>query len=318
MFGVPMAGEIDYSTVVRLDLGTVTPSLAGPKRPQDRIEIGKVASTFKSLFSKPIGENGFNQPAELLQTRHLVQRPATSRSASQPPDNPPAPWPRRASWWRWRPTSRPALAAHAMSVPHVEVGDITIGNGDVLIAAITSCTNTSNPGRAAGGRPAGQEGGGEGPDGPAAHQDLARARLAHRHRVPAQGGAAALPRAAGLHARRLRLHDLHRQLRRPDAGDQRGDQPERPGVRRGALGQPQLRGAHPPEPQGQLPRQPAAGGGLRARRHGAQGPDDRAGGQGADGKDVCLGDIWPTSDEVQQADEVRDERPRRSAPTTAR
>jgi aconitate hydratase len=62
MFGVPMAGEIDYSQVVKLDLGDVTPSLSGPKRPQDRIEIGKVASTFKSLFSKPIGENGFNQP----------------------------------------------------------------------------------------------------------------------------------------------------------------------------------------------------------------------------------------------------------------
>src|SRR6185369_7224293 len=37
-------------------------------------------------------------------------------------------------------------SAHAMSIPHVEVGDIAIGNGDVLIAAITSCTNTSNPG----------------------------------------------------------------------------------------------------------------------------------------------------------------------------
>src|SRR5213079_1803445 len=46
LFGVPLAGEIDYTQVVPLDLGTVTPSLAGPKRPQDRIEIGKVASQF--------------------------------------------------------------------------------------------------------------------------------------------------------------------------------------------------------------------------------------------------------------------------------
>ena len=73
LFGVPLAGEIDYSQVVRLDLGDVTPSLAGPKRPQDRIELGKVARTFTSLFSKPIAENGFNQPAELLLTRHLVR-----------------------------------------------------------------------------------------------------------------------------------------------------------------------------------------------------------------------------------------------------
>ena len=50
LFGVPAAGQIDYSQVVRLDLGTVTPSLAGPKRPQDRIELGNVASNFATLF----------------------------------------------------------------------------------------------------------------------------------------------------------------------------------------------------------------------------------------------------------------------------
>jgi aconitate hydratase len=147
MFGVPMAGEVDYSTVVRLDLGTVTPSLSGPKRPQDRIEIGKVASTFQSLFSKPIGENGFNKPAELLQTRHLVQRPGNEKVEQLvPPDNPPAPLaaPRFVAEMEANKPTPPS--AHAMSVPHVEVGDITIGNGDVLIAAITSCTNTSNPG----------------------------------------------------------------------------------------------------------------------------------------------------------------------------
>src|SRR4051794_380378 len=47
LFGVPMPGEIDYSQVLRLDLGDVTPSLSGPRRPQDRIELGNVASTFK-------------------------------------------------------------------------------------------------------------------------------------------------------------------------------------------------------------------------------------------------------------------------------
>jgi aconitate hydratase len=84
------AGDIDYSQVVRLDLGDVTPSLAGPKRPQDRIEIGKVSSQFAALFSKPPTENGFNQPAEMLMTRHLVHL-----SGEQPdpkvPANPPTP-----------------------------------------------------------------------------------------------------------------------------------------------------------------------------------------------------------------------------------
>src|SRR3954464_2173430 len=72
LFGIPLAGELDYSQVVRLDLGDVTPSLSGPKRPQDRIDIGKVAQQFRTLYSKSPAENGFNKPAETLQTRHLL------------------------------------------------------------------------------------------------------------------------------------------------------------------------------------------------------------------------------------------------------
>ena len=98
MFGVPKAGDIDYTSVVTLDLGTVAPSLAGPKRPQDRIEITHLATQFGELFSKPVTENGFNQPAEKLDR------------------------------------------------PFVTESGIPVKNGDVLIAAITSCTNTSNPG----------------------------------------------------------------------------------------------------------------------------------------------------------------------------
>ncbi|MFN7204474.1 MAG: aconitase family protein, partial [Burkholderiales bacterium] len=66
MYGIPKAGDIDYSSVVELDLSSVAPSLAGPKRPQDRIEIGQVKNTFSSLFSKPVAENGFNQTADKL------------------------------------------------------------------------------------------------------------------------------------------------------------------------------------------------------------------------------------------------------------
>ncbi|TCS33254.1 aconitase [Paucimonas lemoignei] len=97
MFGIPKVGEIDYTNVVTLDLGTVAPSLAGPKRPQDRIEIGNVKSTFTELFSKPVSENGFNKKAEDLEAQY-------------------------------------------------ETSDgVKVKSGDVLIAAITSCTNTSNP-----------------------------------------------------------------------------------------------------------------------------------------------------------------------------
>ncbi len=98
MFGVPKAKDIDYTKVVTLDLGTVAPSLAGPKRPQDRIEIGDVKSTFKDLFTKPMAENGFAQAASKFDQDYPV---ADSK--------------------------------------------VPLRNGDVLIAAITSCTNTSNP-----------------------------------------------------------------------------------------------------------------------------------------------------------------------------
>src|SRR5262249_19359284 len=56
LFGIPRAGEIDYSKVVTLDLATVKTSLAGPKRPQDRIELGHMKRKFAELFSKPVAE----------------------------------------------------------------------------------------------------------------------------------------------------------------------------------------------------------------------------------------------------------------------
>ena len=99
LFGVPKDGSIDYSGVVELDLAGIEPSLAGPKRPQDRIALSKMKESFNTLYSKPIAENGFNQPADKLSKRF--------------------------------PTGK---------------NNTVIGNGDVMIAAITSCTNTSNPG----------------------------------------------------------------------------------------------------------------------------------------------------------------------------
>jgi aconitate hydratase len=146
LFGVPLAGDIDYSQVVRLDLGEVTPSLAGPKRPQDRIELGKVAGNFAQLFSAPAAASGFNQPAEMLLTRHLVQR-----SGEEPdrkvPDAPPTPLAAERFEMEME-GNKPSLAAAEpkAAAPSRKAGDVTIGNGDVLIAAITSCTNTSNPG----------------------------------------------------------------------------------------------------------------------------------------------------------------------------
>ena len=147
LFGVPLAGEVDYSQVVKLDLGQVTPSLAGPKRPQDRIELGKVAGQFADLFSKSNADNGFNRPADLLHTRfHIHRRDEVVVGAT--PDGKPTPMgaPRFVAEME---SNKPALAtaheeASAATLP-AKGTDPTVGNGDVLIAAITSCTNTSNP-----------------------------------------------------------------------------------------------------------------------------------------------------------------------------
>ncbi|MDQ6683519.1 MAG: aconitate hydratase [Pseudomonadota bacterium] len=148
LYGVARLGDIDYTKVVRLDLGTVAPSLAGPKRPQDRIELGNVKAQFTSLFSKSPADNGFNQPAGHLLTRHHA-RAAEARadeSALKVPRTPSIK-PGAPRFVEEMAANKPTLAAAVSEAEPVQpvVGDLSIGNGDVLIAAITSCTNTSNP-----------------------------------------------------------------------------------------------------------------------------------------------------------------------------
>ncbi|WP_370681618.1 aconitate hydratase [Comamonas sp. GB3 AK4-5] len=148
LFGVPQAGEVDYSRVVTLDLGTVAPSLAGPKRPQDRIELGDVAAKFNELFSASAASNGFNQSADKLGQRFRVGcgdgGPATDAPS-------PAPGSDRAvvEMVGNRPTletsHEDARFNAECALPGSGDEGLHIGNGDVLIAAITSCTNTSNP-----------------------------------------------------------------------------------------------------------------------------------------------------------------------------
>ena len=61
LFGIPRAGECDYSQVLELDLGSVQPSVAGPKRPQDRIELADLKTTFRELLAKPVAANGYGE-----------------------------------------------------------------------------------------------------------------------------------------------------------------------------------------------------------------------------------------------------------------
>src|SRR5271167_3390841 len=72
LFGIPKRGEIAYSNELELDLGSVSASVAGPKRPQDKIELPKLKSEFITAFSKPVTENGFGMKAEeLSRTVHV-------------------------------------------------------------------------------------------------------------------------------------------------------------------------------------------------------------------------------------------------------
>ena len=73
LYGIPKAGDIDYSKELSLDLSSITPSLAGPKRPQDRIDLGKLKDTFSSLFSRPTAENGYNKSAADLNSRFVTR-----------------------------------------------------------------------------------------------------------------------------------------------------------------------------------------------------------------------------------------------------
>jgi aconitate hydratase len=69
LFGMPKAGEIDYSQVIELDLGSIVPSLSGPKRPQDRVNLSDLGRGFDALFSAPTDKNGYARPAADLDRR---------------------------------------------------------------------------------------------------------------------------------------------------------------------------------------------------------------------------------------------------------
>ena len=76
LWGIPQQGEIDYSTDLSLDLGTVVPSVAGPKRPQDRIELANLRREFFGAFQRPVTENGFGKARPAFATKAKVETAA--------------------------------------------------------------------------------------------------------------------------------------------------------------------------------------------------------------------------------------------------
>ena len=144
MFGIPEKGDIAYSQELELDLGTVVPSVAGPKRPQDRIELPKMKDAFMKAMTRPVMDNGFGKRIEEL---YVSARINTAREAHPPIDH---------SYGHRKlgvePSESEMRDQHPAPHTSEHVAPATfrgveseIRHGSVLIAAITSCTNTSNP-----------------------------------------------------------------------------------------------------------------------------------------------------------------------------
>ncbi len=123
LFHTPGAPEPDFSTRVELDLASVEPSLAGPKRPQDRVALGDLKRTFYAALAKDFG-------TEVALTPDGDRAVAAWQAGGAPP----APAPARVDLY----------ANHGVAV-EIRGREAHLTHGAVAIAAITSCTNTSNP-----------------------------------------------------------------------------------------------------------------------------------------------------------------------------
>ena len=132
MFGMPRQGEIDYTVNVDLDLSSVQPGVAGPKRPQDRINLPDLKKSFDGLLERSVAQGGYNKPAtqrgrgtkiEVVHPRFEIPADEKKQVEEMEED---------------RPTADPVAGRSGG-------GAATLDHGSVVIAAITSCTNTSNP-----------------------------------------------------------------------------------------------------------------------------------------------------------------------------
>ncbi|MGW2625548.1 aconitate hydratase [Micromonospora taraxaci] len=147
--------EPEYSERLELDLGTIEPSLAGPKRPQDRVPLGSAKTLFRSALTDYVADDstgerdlkpsvareelprGANGPAD--------EASAESFPASDPPANEfsdPADEPRDLETAA---TGAGGRATNPIRVTGTDGVEYELDHGAVVIAAITSCTNTSNP-----------------------------------------------------------------------------------------------------------------------------------------------------------------------------
>jgi aconitate hydratase len=152
LWGIPVKGQCDYSVDLELDLSTVVPGVAGPKRPQDHINLPDLKKTFTGLFTKALPDGGYGKTAEELAKKVPVHINGATPTAA--PELFSTEGKSDSTHMREGApvnvaemiTNRPApTPADELTRTSYRPADTQIGHGSVLIAAITSCTNTSNP-----------------------------------------------------------------------------------------------------------------------------------------------------------------------------
>ncbi len=272
--------EPRYSETLELDLGDVVPSLAGPKRPQDRVSLSDAKEAFRSALGDYVkadadaqggsdkgGVPSQEKPEEAKKSKVDEASDDTFPSSDPPSQSEGGNGTGAPDDWHNHPAGDASGRPSKQVSVKLENGtEFEIDHGAVVIAAITSCTNTSNPsvmiGAALLAKNAVEKG--------LQSKPWVKTSLAPGSKVVSdyyeKAGLTPYLDKLGFQPRRLRLHDVHRQLRAAHPGGQRRRQRERPGGRLRAVRQPQLRGPDQPRRQDELPRVPAAGGRLRARR----------------------------------------------------
>ena len=280
-------GEIDYTVDLELDLATVVPGVAGPKRPQDRIDLPELKKTFEALFEKPVAEGGYGKTAGDLVQRVPVHINGASPPAAEPemPSTdtrhqriPPKVCRRtRRKWSRIarRPTDR---VFPRSGVPPGGCGDrprLRAHRGDHELHEHEQSERDARRGSAR------EEGRRARTEGESRGEDFARARLARRHRLPrtrpasspTSTSSASRPSATAARRASATAGPLHPALEEAIAKNDL--------VAASVLSrQPQLRGARASEHQGELPHVAAARRRLRARRPRGHRPEHRTARQG--------------------------------------
>ncbi len=273
LFRTDASPEPRFNESLSLDLGSVVPSVAGPRRPQDRVALSDLVENFRGTFAAGLHTHDDGSTHDHAEPAAAVETVVDEASEESFPASDPPSYTQRTEADAGPEPGQPAPPAPA---PHTNHGDThyrAVDGGPGRRAGQAALRlggdrrhhllhQHQQPQRDGRGRAAGPERRGARPADAGLGQDLAGARLPGGDRLPGRRRSDGPAAGARLRPGRLRLHHLHRQLRTAGRADRGGDRRERPGRRGGPVRQPQLRGAHSSAGARQLPGLAAAGGGV--------------------------------------------------------